>query len=302
MIPRIDAEALLHTTADGHTEALAAVGVAATTIGFFTVYNTPFSAERMQSLFDTYRNFFLLPADEKAACNMASTGSNRGWGAPRTEQVNPNANPDYKQVFDCGYEWPEVDLPVYARNRWPARPVQFKTELQQYYRDALPFALDLLCAVAQSAGKNAEYFRTCFKNPMALLRGNYYPPRPTHAGAQDFGIAEHTDYGCLTLLATDGTPGLEVKLRDGSWHSVSTEPGDFVINFGEMLEMWTDSSILATPHRVVGGSDERLSIPLFFNPQYDTNVAPEGSDQTLRAVDHLQARFNETYLHLKDAC
>ena len=52
---------------------------------------------------------------------------------------------------------------------------------------------------------------------MALLRGNYYPSRPDWAGAKDFGIATHTDYGCLTLLATDGSPGLEVRKRGGGW-------------------------------------------------------------------------------------
>ncbi|MGA1179909.1 MAG: hypothetical protein ACO3U1_04820 [Marivivens sp.] len=40
-------------------------------------------------------------------------------------------------------------------------------------------------------------------------------------------------------------------------------------------------------------------MPLFFNPNFDANVAPEGSGKVIRAVDHLQKRFNETYLHLK---
>jgi hypothetical protein len=71
--------------------------------------------------------------------------------------------------------------------------------------------------------------------------------------------------------------------------------------FGEMLEMWTQKRVVATPHRVVGGDAERMSIPLFYNPNAETNVAPIGSDQVIRAVDHLQKRFDETYLHLKDA-
>ncbi|NBX10011.1 MAG: isopenicillin N synthase family oxygenase, partial [Marivivens sp.] len=33
----------------------------------------------------------------------------------------------------------------------------------------------------------------------------------------------------------------------------------------------------------------------------DTNVAPIGSGKVIRAVDHLQKRFDETYLHLKRA-
>ena len=58
--------------------------------------------------------------------------------------------------------------------------------------------------------------------------------------------------------------------------------------------------LLATPHRVKGSTEERISAPLFFNPRFDTNVAPPG-EPPIRAVDHLQKRFDETYLHLKRA-
>jgi isopenicillin N synthase-like dioxygenase len=75
---------------------------------------------------------------------------------------------------------------------------------------------------------------------------------------------------------------------------------EFVVNFGEMLEMWTQKRIKATPHRVVGGDVERMSVPLFYNPNALTNVAPAGSGNVIRAVDHLQKRFDETYLHIKN--
>ena len=89
--------------------------------------------------------------------------------------------------------------------------------------------------------------------------------------------------------------------RDGAWQPVQVPVGEFVINFGEMLEMWTNGRIRATPHRVIGGTGERLSVPLFFNPDAETNVAPIGSGRVIRAADHLQKRFDETYLHLKEA-
>jgi len=75
-------------------------------------------------------------------------------------------------------------------------------------------------------------------------------------------------------------------------------PGEFVVNFGEMLEMWTQQRIVATPHRVIGSNAERISVPLFFNPRHDTNVAPVATGDTILAVDHLQRRYDETYLHL----
>jgi len=148
-------------------------------------------------------------------------------------------------------------------------------------------------------GEPANHFADAFDKPMVLLRGNYYPPRPADATDKDFGIAAHTDYGCLTLLATDGSGGLEVQTRDGDWKSIAVPTGEFIVNFGEMIEMWTQGRVLATPHRVIGNANERLSVPLFFNPRYDVNVAPVGSGRRILAGDHLSKRYDETYVHRK---
>lgn len=306
MIPRIDAAALIDPIHAGHAAARAEAVTGAADIGFLTVYNTPIAPETVRNVIETYRAFFHLPAAQKEAYDMAKTGSNRGWGAPGSEQVDPDANPDYKQVFDCGLPVAEreplgaLNLPAYAPNIWPDQPADFADTLRAYYRETVTFALDLLCAIADAVGEDGAYFRDKFTHPMALLRGNFYPERPAWATEKDFGIATHTDYGCLTLLATDGSPGLEVRRRGGGWIPVAAPPGEFVINFGEMLEMWTEKRIVATPHRVVGTNAERISVPLFFNPNHDADVAPKGA-APIKAVDHLQKRFNETYVHLKGA-
>ena len=305
MIPRIDAAALIDPTHAGHEMARAAATDAATGVGFMTVHNTPVSKDMVENVIESYRAFFHRPASDKAAYNMAATGSNRGWGAPGSEQVDPDANPDYKQVFDCGLELAsddpvrDLELACYAPNIWPEMPPEFAETLQDYYGAATAFALDLLCGIAGAIGEDADYFRSRFSRPMALLRGNFYPERPNWAGDKDFGIATHTDYGCLTLLATDGSPGLEVRKRGGGWIPLSAPPGEFVINFGEMLEFWTAGRVKATPHRVVGTHDERISVPLFFNPNHDAVVSPKGEKEII-AQDHLQRRYNETYLHLQN--
>lgn len=305
MIPRIDAAALGDPKHPGHAKATQAVRLAAEDIGFMTVYNTPITAAEVNGVIAAYSAFFHLPTAAKAQIDMAATGSNRGWGGPGSEQVDPNANPDFKQVFDCGYELdpadPRASLRYYAPNQWPDSPPDFAATVRAYYAHACDFALVLLRGVAGAIGQPPTYFDDKFDRPMALLRGNFYPERPADAGDRDFGIATHTDYGCLTLLATDGSPGLEVRKRGGGWIPLSAPPGEFVINFGEMLEMWTGGRVVATPHRVIGTDAERISVPLFFNPNHDTNVAPIGSGQIILAGDHLSKRFDETYVHLKKA-
>ncbi len=299
MIPSIDLEAL----SAGAPEALEAMHEAATGVGFATVHNTALGAARVREVIEMYRAFFKLPEAQKARVGMAGTGANRGWGAAGSEQVDPDANPDYKQYFDSGVTLPEGDprrsMSVYAPNLWPDEPAGFEEVITRYYDDARGVALAVLRGVAHAIGAPRDTFDAGFETPMALLRGNYYPARPDWAGAKDFGIATHTDYGCLTLLATDGSPGLEVRKRCGGWIAVSAQPGTFVINFGEMMEAWSDGVVRATPHRVVGGTAERISVPLFFNPSHDTNVAPLGSGRVVLAGEHLAARFGETYLHLK---
>ncbi|MFD3189365.1 isopenicillin N synthase family dioxygenase [Sedimentitalea sp. HM32M-2] len=302
-IPDLDLNKLL--ARDVHEMARLRQGVRS--VGFLTLSHTSLTASRVRRVIAAYRQFFRLPEARKRAVDMARTGANRGWGAAGSEQVNPDANPDFKQVFDCGYELPPGHpmaargLSVYAPNLWPADPPGFRAEIEAYYADALDVGRQVLSAIAAAIGRDADSFATAFDPPMALLRGNYYPARPDGAGERDFGIAAHTDYGCLTLLAMDGTPGLSVQMPDGAWREINAPPGSFVINFGEMLEMWTSGQVKATLHRVVGGGTERISVPLFLNPAYDTNVAPPGSDRMIVAGDHLTRRFGETYLHLKPA-
>ena len=79
MIPRIDAQALLA----GDRAVVEQVRVAAHEVGFLTLHNTPIPVSDIAEVLAAYRSFFTLPAAQKAAVDMARTGSNRGWGAPQ---------------------------------------------------------------------------------------------------------------------------------------------------------------------------------------------------------------------------
>lgn len=300
MIPTLDASAL----ARGDRDSMQTLADAVRDVGFLLLAGTPVTPAQVTQVIDAYRGFFAQSNTAKAQVDMARTGGNRGWGAPRSEQVDPGSNPDFKEVFDSGFELPPGDpmaargLAVYAPNLWPDVP-EFQAIIEAYAAAAMSVATEMLRAIAVAIGAPASHFDQAFERPMALLRGNYYPARPTSAGVSDFGIAPHTDYGCLTLLATDGQPGLDVQLRDGSWMPVIAPPGTFVINFGEMLEIWTRGGVRATPHRVIGGAGERLSVPLFFNPSYDTDIAPPGSPTPILAGPYLENRYRGTYVHLK---
>lgn len=303
MIPKVDLKALCNHDRQSKRDFESGIRE----WGFLVVTNTPLSPHYIQTVMKTYLAFFKRPLHEKQQVSMALTQSNRGWGGIGSEQVNPTQNPDYKEFFDVGLELdptdPETHLSVYAPNLWPKNPAHFSQVISEYYGRALEVAHTLLKWIAFILKREDELFIQQFTKPMALLRGNLYPPRPSWAGPLDFGIAPHTDYGCLTLLANDGTPGLEILNLDHQWIPVQCQPGEFIINFGEMLQMWSKQQVKATAHRVVGTTQERMSIPLFFNPNYSANVSPGSPDLSplhspIFAGEYLTRRYQETYPHL----
>jgi isopenicillin N synthase-like dioxygenase len=131
----------------------------------------------------------------------------------------------------------------------------------------------LLRGVSRALDLDDDWFdRNLTAVPTILFRIFRYPPRPD---ADDgWGVAEHTDYGLLTILAHDGTPGLQVR-SSGGWIDVPAVADTFVVNLGDMLERMTGGRYRSTPHRVRNtGPGDRLSLPLFLDPAWDAEVRP----------------------------
>ena len=133
--------------------------------GFLRVANTSVSKSDTQAVISAYRSFFKLPEAEKQRVNMALTGSNRGWGAGGAEQVDPKANPDYKEVFDCGFQLPEGDalrdsgLLVYGENLWPDTGLSVLATSRLFYCYEYHFYSKRLLGI-QLAYKNLTW-QTC---------------------------------------------------------------------------------------------------------------------------------------------
>jgi isopenicillin N synthase-like dioxygenase len=121
-----------------------------------------------------------------------------------------------------------------------------------------------------------DFFTRRMEHPTAILRLLRYPPNPQAAAMQKTqpGCGAHSDYGYLTILAQDSVGGLQVQNRAGKWIDAKPVPGAYVCNIGDMMAQWTNDRFAATQHRVVSSPDrERYSIPFFFHPDFDTEVA-----------------------------
>ena len=72
-----------------------------------------------------------------------------------------------------------------------------------------------------------------------LVRVNHYPPCPLRApgdcGVTGFG--EHTDPQIISVLRSNCTAGLQIKLRDGRWVPVPPDPESFFVNVGDSLQV-----------------------------------------------------------------
>jgi isopenicillin N synthase-like dioxygenase len=127
-----------------------------------------------------------------------------------------------------------------------------------------------------------DYMREDFaENHTGFIRLNYYPVKDPMASAgvehlpeASLGVHHHTDAGALTVLMQDDVGGLQV-FRGGYWHNVQPVPGAFVINTGDMMQVWSNDNYQAPVHRVLAMSEsDRFSIPFFFNPSAATTVSP----------------------------
>ena len=82
----------------------------------------------------------------------------------------------------------------------------------------------------------------------------------------------------LTVLAQDQVGGLEVY-HGGEWIPVAPLGGAFVINIGDLMQVWSNDHYKAPLHRVRPVREvSRLSMPFFFNPPYATVVEPLTED------------------------
>lgn len=99
---------------------------------------------------------------------------------------------------------------------------------------------------------------------------------PSTNQVNEISCGEHTDYGMLTILMQDDVGGLEIKGENDEWIPAPPIPGTFVVNLGDMLEVWTNGSFKANLHQVrkpKSGRD-RFSVAYFFGPKLETVVSP----------------------------
>ncbi len=278
-IPVIDMSGLGSGDEARRMEVASRMREAAERIGFFYVSNHGVPQEQVDAIFEASRRFFALPPETKAGVTINEI--HRGWLAVGQAKMYAGAKVDLKESFLWGLELPPDDPDVKAGkklmgpNHWPSFMPEMRGVLSAYYDSILDCGNRLLRGFALSLGRPADFFVPHFSKPLARGSMVYYPPQPADLGEQQFGVAPHTDYGGLTLLAQDMTGGLQVLNKAGEWVTATPIPGTLVINVGDLMARWTNNRFSSNAHRVINTSGrERYSVAVFFDPSFDTVIDP----------------------------
>jgi isopenicillin N synthase-like dioxygenase len=277
-IPVIDISPLIDGS-PAQAQAVATVlGHACRDVGFFYISGHGVLPALTKRVFDTSAAFFTAPAAMQQAVSFSGPGGNRGYIKLGGETLDPGKPPDVKEAFNIGLELPPEDpemvarAPFRAANLWPDMP-DFRDTMLDYFNRVWRLGRDLHRGFALDLGLEADHFETRLDRPNATLRLLHYPQSEAPLSEGQLGAGVHTDYGNVTLLATDEVGGLMVQDRSGRWLDAPVIPGTFVCNIGDCLMRWSNDVYVSTPHKVVNPGKDRYSVAFFLDPNPDAIVA-----------------------------
>lgn len=311
-IPLVDVSPLGGPDTVAHARTVEEIRRAAADVGFLYVSGHGIDPSLTTRLEAAAKAFFARPHEEKMRVWIGNSRNHRGY-VPEGEEVFAGGSKDRKEAFDLSIDLPADDPdhragnPLLGPNQWPPDMPDFRAAVSAYYEAVFGLGKRLLEGFSEALGLAPDALDHHFEKPPSQLRLIHYPFDPDPA-ADAPGIGAHTDYEVFTLLLPTA-PGLEVMNPAGEWIDAPPVPGAFVVNIGDMLEVWSNGTFTATSHRVRKVGEERYSFPLFFSCDYHTVVEPlpafvspehPPAYEAIVAGEHLHVQTAQTFRYLKD--
>ena len=167
---------------------------------------------------------------------------------------------------------------MYAPNIWPQQPHDFQKIMVTYYDAMMGLASHVLRAMAMALGVNENYFADKFDRQASVCRIIRYPAvtQPPLPGQLRAGT--HTDYGIMTFVRGDDTPGgLQVKHRNGDWIDVHIPPNAIRLQHRRPDDALVERPLgfdLAPRRGAAAGrrAADRISLVFFTNPNPDATI------------------------------
>jgi isopenicillin N synthase-like dioxygenase len=163
--------------------------------------------------------------------------------------------------------------PLYGANKWPAISFDVKTPVIAYWNALEGVTNDIIVALCSALQMDTSFVMSCMTQGLTNMTLLNYPPM--NATTDAWGIHPHKDFNVITALAHDPVGGLEVRARSGEWIDAVCPEDAFVLNVGDMMELWSGGRLISTPHRVINRTGEaRQSFPFFSKPRHDVIIEP----------------------------
>ena len=282
-LPVIDVSPTLRGTPDGVERVGHDIRAASEDIGFYLVVGHGIPADLRARVIEANAQFHALPVERKLEVKLNPYF--RGYqplegSTVKISTVESAANPNQSESFFIRHEVAETDpdygQPVQGPNQWPRDLPRFREAVLDYHDAMRDMMTALLPAYASAMHQDVAAFQSLFSPPSTIVRMLHYPPHDQPREAGVFGIAPHTDFGFITVLAQDNVGGLEFRPRGGDWTPVPVIQDSFVVNSGDAIPTLTNGQFASTAHRVVSTSSQRsrYSVGFFFDPSLDTVIEP----------------------------
>ena len=235
----------------------AEVGFALQRFGFFYVKNHGVHGSLIDNQFDQSRKLFDLPAATKRKLTFNVTldigytgGSGQAQALDETQDVLQAADTKEGFMLTNNAVMDEPYPPVRAADplagatlRWPPGIPGYKRAIRSYFAATYALNRKLNDLLFESLDIDEPERARLGSTPFAVLKQMRYEGTATARAATNgsLGAGAHADWGSLTILATDGTPGLQVEL-EGSWLPVPPKEGCLIINAGDQIEALTNGA------------------------------------------------------------
>ena len=248
-------------------------------LGFATIKDTKFDVQLENKLYLASEVFFNSNQEVKNKYSFPELHGQRGYTKPLVETACGASIPDLKEFWQYGRDPKGVfsDWDGFYKNPDLSSFQEFSNVMKDVYEVLNTIALDVMEVVSLGLDINYGFFSKYLSYGNSILRVlNYLPVSymsevegESGGGGDVVWSRPHTDINLITLLIGATNKGLQIK-SCGEFIEYGCEPGEIVVNVGDMLSRLTNDVLPSTVHRVCCPDDlttTRMSAPFFLHPE-----------------------------------
>jgi isopenicillin N synthase-like dioxygenase len=250
--------------------------------------------------------FFGLSEEQKKQVQWSGEGPWSGWQPLYAAETNRYPLERYEVALadPKTFDTPESWLAEYPQ--WPSQPAEFRDVWGVYYTSMWKLTERIIALLVEALDLSRADIPAWTDSQHSNLCINHYVTQEVAPPPDELRQKPHTDHGGLTILWTDGTPGLQAQIgEDDGWVPLTVAPDMLLLQAGDLLHLWSRGTIPANNHRVVNPprgpgivQTDRYSLVYFHHPDLDTWIT--GDDEAGNAVsarEHVMARQRKSYTY-----